>query len=138
MAFKYESGIGQVASYLASARPFLSSSINVPSAAAAVVNISFPSVSKFVTVKNMGPTGSDSAPMRFGFSSNGVKGLPNNNYMVLDNGESYTADIRVTNVYLMTDGSGVSNNATGSIVAGMTGIGTRELPNNWSGSSGVG
>ena len=136
--FKYESGLGQVASYMASSKPFLSSSINVASGGNTVVTVSFPNVSKFVTVKNMGPTGSNPAPMRFGFSHLGTSGSVNNNYVVLNNGESYTGDFRVTTLYLMTDGTSVANNATASVTAGMTGIGTKELGHNWSGSSGVG
>ena len=136
--FKYESGLGSVAAYMESAKPFLSSSINVASGGNTIVSISFPNVSKFVTIRNMGPTGSVPAGLRFGFSANGVTGSVNNNYVVLDNGESYTGDFRVTSVYLMTNGAAVTNNATASIIAGMTGIGLDELYHNWSGSSGVG
>jgi hypothetical protein len=136
--FKYESGLGHVAAYMASSKPYLSSSINVASGGNTVVTISFPNVSRFVTIKNMGPTSSVPAAMRFGFSANGVSASVNNNYFVLNNGESYTAEFRVTTLYLMTDGAAVTNNATASVAAGMTGIGVNDLANNWSGSSGVG
>jgi hypothetical protein len=136
--FKYESGLGHVAAYMASSKPYLSSSINVASGGNTVVTISFPNVSKFVTVRNMGPTGSVPAAMRFGFSHYGTSGSVNNNYVVLNNGESYTGDFRVTTLYLMTDGAAITNNATASVIAGMTGISISDLSQNWSGSSGVG
>ena len=73
--------------------------------------------------------------MRFGFSANGVKGVENNNYGILNNGESFEAEFKVVSVYLLSDSV---NNATASVIAGLTGIDNQRLVDNWSGSSGVG
>jgi hypothetical protein len=75
--------------------------------------------------------------MRVGFSENGVSGTPNNNYFVLNNGESYSGDWKVRAIYFKVD-TGAAHNATASVVAGLTGINNDELLNNWSGSVGVG
>ena len=148
--FKYESGLGHVAAYMASSKPYLSSSINVPAGGSTVVKVEFPNVSKFVTVRNMGPTGSTPAagdgfagdpgyaPLRVGFSHIGVTGSVQQNYMVLANGESYTGDFRVTTLYLKAHKDGGALNCTASVIAGMTGISISDLSQNWSGSSGVG
>ena len=44
MAFKYTAGLGNAGSYMASSKPYLSSSINVASSGSAVVSVSFPNV----------------------------------------------------------------------------------------------
>jgi len=144
MVHNYTVGLGNAASYAASSKPYLSASINLTAGGYSVVELSFPNVSKFVTVRNMGPTGSNEAPLRFGFSHIGVTGsvADKQNYVVLANGESYTGDFRVARMYLMTHTDGGSLNATASVIAGMTGIGYGDLGfeplNNWSGSEGVG
>lgn len=74
-------------------------------------------------------------PLRFGFSENGVKGLVNNNYGILNNGETFEADFRITSVFLMSDSV---NECSASIIAGLTGIDKQRLVDNWSGSAGVG
>jgi len=136
MVFKYTAGLGNGASYIASSKPFLSSSIVVPSNASDVVRISFPNVSKFVTIRNMNDSSGPSRVLRFGFSHNGVSGSAN--YATLANEESYTGDFRVTEVFLRCDAAHANQVVTASVIAGMTGIGVSELPTNWSGSSGVG
>ena len=75
--------------------------------------------------------------MRFGFSSLGITGSKpggNANYFSLDNGESYTGEWRVARIYLMSE----SAETSASVAAGLTGIATGSLENNWSGSLGVG
>jgi hypothetical protein len=132
--FDYRAGLGNVGSYQASAKPFLSSSINV-SSSGDVVRVDFPNVTRFVTIKNTGPDdGSADINMRVGFSQNGIN---NGNYLTINNQESYSADWRVTSVFLRVDTSG-SFNATASIIGGMTAIDSVELTHNWSGSQGVG
>jgi hypothetical protein len=123
-------GLSDVGSYQMSAIPFASSSIAVPASGTFSKQISFPNVTKFVTVVNE-TSGSNSA-LRVGFSSNGVKGT---NYFILDNGESYTGEWRVTSIYLMGNGA---TQCSASVVAGVTNVPTVELSTNWSGASGVG
>lgn len=123
-------GLSDVGSYQMSAIPFATGNVTVVASGSSTTSISFPSVTKFVTIVNE-TTGTNSA-MRVGFSSNGVKGT---NYFVLDNGESYTGEWRVTNIFLMGNGA---TGCTASVIAGVTNIQTVELTTNWSGSTGVG
>ena len=129
----YQAGLGSVGQYQASSRPFLSSSIAVAASGAPVIKVSFPTVTKFITIKNTGPAASDAASLRVGFSENGIAGT---NYFILENDESYSADWRVSAVYLRVDSGAV--NATASVIAGETGIDSMELVHNWTGSTGVG
>ena len=76
--------------------------------------------------------------MRVGFSQNGVNGAKNNNWLTLNNQESYSADWRVRAVYLSVDPIGGTTNATASVIAGLTTIDKIELEHNWTGSDGVG
>jgi len=135
--FDHRAGVGNVGSYQASAQPYLSSSIDIPSDNT-VVKISLPNVTRFITIKNSGPDGSNEVDMRVGFSQNGVNGAENNNWVILSNQESYSADWRVKEVYMRVSPTGGSLNATASIVAGLTSIDAKELFHNWSGSQGVG
>ena len=135
--YDYRTGVGNVGSYQASAQPYLSSSIDVP-ANNTVIKIEFPNVTRFITIKNSGPDASNEINLRVGFSQNGVNGAENNNWVILSNQESYSADWRVREVYLRVDPSGGTTNATASIIAGLTSIDAKELYHNWSGSKGVG
>lgn len=136
MAVKYydlKTGLGNVGSYQASARPFLSSSIPV-SGSLDVISVNFPTVSRFVTIKNIGIEGATDCQMRVGFSENGINA---DNYFLLNNEESYSGDWRVRTVYLRTDTNSILN-ATASIIAGLTSIDANDLSHNWSGSEGIG
>lgn len=128
-------GLGNVGSYQMSGVPFLTSSLEVPASSGTPIVVEFPYVSRFVIITNTVPATSASAPLRFGFSENGVQGVVNNNFIVLDNGESFEAELRVTKVFLISDSI---NPSSGSIAAGLTGVQAEYLENNWSGSSGVG
>jgi hypothetical protein len=123
-------GLSDVGSYQMSAIPFATGNVPVVASGSSTTVVSFPNVTKFVTVVNE-TTGTNSA-MRIGFSSNGVKGT---NYFILDNGESYTGDWRITAIYLMGN---AATTCTASVIAGVTNIQTSELSANWSGSNGVG
>lgn len=131
----YSNGLGHVPSFQASARPYLTASLDVPANTEEPIEVSFETVTRFVVITNNTPATSTNVPMRFGFSANGVKGVENNNYGILNNGESFEAEFKVISVYLLSDSV---NNATASVIAGLTGIGNQRLVDNWSGSSGVG
>lgn len=133
--FKYRVGLSHVGSYQTSARPFLSSSLTIPDNTSTPLEIEFDNVSRFVVIANTTPSSDPSRPIRFGFSENGVKGVSYDNYAVLDNGQTFEAEFKVTSVFLMSD---TANEGSGSIIAGLTGIDASHLPNNWSGSAGVG
>jgi hypothetical protein len=135
--FDYRAGLGNVGSYQSSAKPFLSSSILLPSSSA-VVKISFPNVTRFVTIKNTGPDQTNEAEFRVGFAENGINGLEDENYFLLNNQESFSADWRVSELYLRLHADAGVLNATASVIAGLTTIGRDELQHNWTGSQGVG
>tara|TARA_R100000700_G_C3109213_1_gene102924 strand:- start:194 stop:628 length:435 start_codon:yes stop_codon:yes gene_type:complete len=140
--YNYSKGVGNVGSYQISGIPYATSSVTVAAAGSSPTEISFPYVTKFVTISNTN-TGTN-VPLRFGFSALGVTGSVNaggadgnNYYFILDNGDSYTGEFRITSLYLLSDTAATETSA--SIVAGLTGIATKELPGpNWSGSVGVG
>jgi hypothetical protein len=130
-------GLGSVGSYQMGGVPFATSSLTVPVNSQAPLKIQFPYVTKFVTVVNeySGPN----IPMRVGFSALGVSGS-GKNYFILDNGESYTGEWRIEDIFLISNST---SQTSASIIAGLTPI-PRGIPgisgsgNNWSGSSGVG
>ena len=136
--YQYSKGVGNVGSYQISGIPYAKASFAVAAYGIAPTEVEFPHVTKFVTITNTN-TGT-SIPLRFGFSANGVSGsvagADGDYYFVLDNGDSYTGEFRVSSLYLISDTASTPTSA--SIVAGLTGIQTRELPANWSGSVGVG
>lgn len=127
-------GIGYLPSYQASGIPFLTSSLNIPDNSSDPIVVNFETVSRFIIVTN---TCTDAAnrPFRFGFSRNGALGVENNNFIVLNNNESFREEFRVSKIFLVSDSVFA---ATGSVVAGLTDIESNNLINNWSGSLGVG
>lgn len=136
--FQYKAGLSQVGQYQASGVPYATSSVPVPASTSAPIVISFPYVTKFFTVTNTAST-SSSPPslLRVGFSALGTTGSAGggtNNYFVLSAGSSYTAEIKVSKLFLL--GHTVASSA--SVVAGLTGIETGSLQGNWTGSIGVG
>ena len=133
MSSKYNPGLGNVGSYQVSSRPYLTSSLTIPVSSSTPYAVEFDSVSKFVIITNTLAGSATNVPMRFGFSSNGVQ---NNNYAILNNGESFEADFKVVKVFLLSDSG--ANECSASVIAGLTGITSDHLPTNWSGSAGVG
>jgi hypothetical protein len=122
-------GLHNVGSYQVSGIPFASSSIVAPTGSGTPLEITFPSVTKFVLVKNNNST---SASLRVGFSANGVKN--GKNYITLAKDESFCGDLKLTSIFLLGDSAAV----TCSVVAGLTGITGYDLTTAYSGSSGVG
>jgi len=129
----YRAGIGNVGSYQASAKPYISSSIIIP-ADTTPVEVKFPNITRFLTVKN---DSVDTSNIRVGFSYNGVMESPSANFFILEDGENYSGDWRVRSVWIRRDG-GSSVTASATVIAGLTGIDYKELNHNWSGSDGVG
>ena len=139
----YKPGIGSVGQYQMSGIPFTTSSVHVDgdlkgTTSQGPTEIEFPRITKFVTVINDG-SGSN-RPLRVGFSSLGVSGsdaAAQNNYFILNNGESFTGEWRVGSVYLYNHDRALY--ATASVIAGLTGIQTSNMDTipTWSGSNGV-
>jgi hypothetical protein len=102
--------------------------------------VSLPSVSRFVTIRHDGnDTYSDAnmSDMRFAFSSGGLG--PSSNYVTLEPSSSYTADFRVTKIYLMNHGNGAGNYiGKATVIAGLTNISSSHLVDSWEGWDGVG
>jgi hypothetical protein len=128
--------LGNVGSYQASAIPYLTSSLTAPVSSSTPYEVAFPNVTRFVIITNNLDGASPNVPLRFGFSVNGVKGTENTNYAILNNGESFEGEFRVTKLYLLSDDGALECSA--SVIAGLTMVSTKELENNWSGSVGVG
>ena len=127
----YQVGLHNVGSFQVSSIPYASSSIAIVSTTVPV-EVAFDRVTKFVIVKNTADALGTDAPMKFGFSVNGVK---DTNYILLMNEEEYEADYKVSRIYLL---AGSATQATASVSAGLTGIPATSLRDNWSGSAGVG
>ena len=134
-SFYYHNGLGNVGSYQVSAKPFLTSSLTVPATGSSPLEISFDTVTRFVIITNTLPGSETNVPMRFGFSVDGINGLENNNYAILNNGESFEAEFKIIKLYLLSDNT---SECSASVVAGLTAIDQELLTNNWSGSAGVG
>ena len=127
-------GVGAVGQYQLSGIPYATASVFIQNVldGEGTTQISFPYVTKFVTVVN--EHSGSSAKLRVGFSAAGTSGTVDDNYFILDNGESYTGEFRVSSIFL----AGNTTNTTASVIAGMTGIPAQKLTTNWSGTSGVG
>ena len=130
----YQSGLHNVGSFQVSSIPFVSASIPVApsSSTPPVLEIDFYKVTKFLVVKNEVSVDLADAPVRLGFSENGIKG---DNYILLENDESFSADYKVSRIYLMAH-TGTATSA--SVISGLTWIPSSQLKHNWSGSAGVG
>lgn len=130
-------GLGSVGSYQVSGKPFVSGAIDVATATAGPLGpleISFPSVTRWITITNHDTTAD--GDVKVGFSENG---FDTNNFFTVsrdanDYGDTMTArlELKVTRLYL----TGACTNC--DVIAGLTGIDTLEINDNWSGSSGVG
>ena len=140
--FKYTVGLNNVGSYQASGRPYIISNLTVPNSGVIATNaleVTFPKVTKFVTVRCDGADLSASCAMRIAFSDGGLDER-HSNYFVIQDSSSFSADFRVTKLYLMAD-DGKDGTATGqvkaTIIAGLTNIPALHLTSSWSGSEGI-
>jgi|TARA_R110000765_G_scaffold143492_2_gene245127 hypothetical protein len=142
---RLRSGLGAVGQYQMSAVPFASSSIIVEkNGSNKTFKVQFPYITRFVTVQNT--TGSGG--LRVGFSDYGTQGASNrgadpgfdaagneisvhtaNYFFVLADGESYTGEWRLQELYLQGDGT---TQCSASVIAGLTMI--RQLIPSLSGS----
>jgi len=95
--------------YQISAVPFVTSS-NI--ALGQVKELSFNLVSRFLVIKNTGPT---SSVLSVAFTENGLK-TANSNYFYLSGSESFSAELRTDKIFL----SGSAGAPTYMVVAGLT------------------
>ena len=134
--FNYNApGLGNVGSYQVSGKPFVSGGLdlsNQPNSTPFVVN--FPTVTRWFVVTNHDTT--SDGDVKVAFSEDG---FDSNNFFTVsrdasDYGDTMTArlELKVTKLYL----TGTCTNC--DIVAGLTGIHTGSIANNWAGTKGVG
>jgi hypothetical protein len=120
-------GLYNAASFETSAIPFVTSSLAVPVLTDEPLVVELDFVSKDFTVKNDGPT-----TIRVGFSRNGIKAAENNNYFTLATGETFNAEYRIVDIFLISNSP--TQTSTATVIAGLTPVERLQLPNNWSGS----
>ena len=126
--FQYKAGVNNVGSYQVSAIPYVAR-VLAPVSTNTPLKIDFPTLTKYLIIKNIDPISQD---VRIGFSENAIKG---SNYLVLTQYESVTLDMKLSSLFLLGD---TPNQVNVCVIAGLTGIDASQLPNNWSGSAGVG
>lgn len=119
MSYNYlRPGIGNAASYQAAGIPWYTSSL-APALSTTSVVVNLPQVTKFVTIKNTSTTGDS---LRFTFNNDSV--VDNTNYVLLESGESFSADFRVTDIHLISD---TETPVPFTIVNGLTNIKRQEM-----------
>ena len=133
----HEAGFNHVGSYQTSARPFVSASCPVPASSSTTgdgTEITFPGVTKFIIVRNdeLGDAFTSST-VRLAFASGGLHhGF---NYITIPASSSFSADFRVTKVWLMSDSSTATS---ASVIAGITTINAARVPSgSWEDTVGV-
>lgn len=137
MVYQYKAGLGDAGSYQVSGKPFATGSLTAPDSTGTPVKIEFPNVTRWVKIVPI--TGSAQTHLRVGFSEVGVK---NDNYfrLIVGNNANHELpaqeplELKVTELYLLGDDTATVNF---DVVAGLTGISTSSIINNWSGSVGV-
>jgi hypothetical protein len=123
-----KAGLNSVGNYQVSGIPYASASVTIPASGSSPLKISFPSVTKEIAIKNAGAN-----QINIAFSLNGL--MSSSNYIPIASLESFDAEIKVIDIYMVTN---VTASSTAHVFAACTGIGRDMLPNNWSGSVGVG
>jgi len=134
----YEAGFNHVGSYQTSCQPFVTASVPVPASSSTVgagTVITFPGVTKFVIIRNdeLGDSHTNST-IRLAFASGGLH-EPNYNYITIPASGSFSADYRVTKVWLMSNSSTATS---ASVIAGITTIKAARAPSgSWENTIGV-
>lgn len=130
-------GLGHVGSYQASGKPFVSGAINVAVATAGPLGplkIEFPAVTRWIVLTNHDTTAD--GDVKVAFSANGFN--TNNYFTVVQDKNDYTntmttrLELKCTELYL----TGACTHV--DVIAGLTGINTNSINQNWSGSVGIG
>lgn len=127
-SFQYKAGLNSVGSYQISGIPYASASVTVPDNTSSLLVVEFPYITKEVVIRNKG-----SSTIHLGFSENGL--MSSSNYVPIAYGESFSATVRVKDIFLISE---TTSSSTIDIFATLTGIERNNLYSNWSGSIGVG
>jgi hypothetical protein len=94
-------GSNCVAEYLVSAIPWVTSSV----ISSGITQFNFPSITQFITVSNV--SGSN---LRLGFTQNGIIG---NNYYTVTTSSLFSANLRITSLFLSSSGNNSVNISAG-------------------------
>jgi hypothetical protein len=122
-----KAGLNSVGNYQVSGIPYATASLTVPASGSTPLKISFPSVTREIAIKNAG-----ASTINISFS---LAGLSSSNYIPVSSLESFDAEIKVIDIYMVT---ATTASSTAHVFASCTGIERTMLPNNWSGSVGIG
>jgi len=137
----YRAGAQDASSYQVSGKPFVLGSLSIDTPGGdPILKVEFPSVTRWVTIVNHDTTAlSKVNPLRIAFSEAGLPSSGGTNYFTIwDGTTSYTywqlprLELKLTKLYIEGKSSKFD------VIAGLTGIATSEIQNNWSGSAGVG
>ena len=136
----YQSGLHSVGNYQVSGIPWVSGSIPNCKAVGIPFRIQFPSVTRWIIVKNRDDS-TTTSDMVVAFSENGLPSKGGTNYYKLhDPGaglidQTRRLELKVSEIWMEGVGNG---SELFDVIAGLTGIPTTEIIDNWSGSAGVG
>lgn len=130
MSFSWPSnGVGNLPSFQVSGTPFVITS-DEGGVTDSPLKLSFPEVTRWVTINNL-----SAAPMRVGFSENGINAVEDSNYFVLSGSTiSPRLEIKCKELYFRRH---TAANCTVSVFAGLTNIRSSEMFD-LSGSLGIG
>ena len=132
-------GLGSAGAYQVSGKPFVSGNIDLSVYTSGPLEISFPSVTRWIIVRNRDTSADNSKEIKVAGS---INGFSEGYYLrvaddytggaVRRNGTTPRMELKMTKIYLTGSSTKVD------VIAGLTAIPTGSIPNNWSGSAGIG
>ncbi len=132
-------GLGQVGAYQVSGKPFVSGNIDLSVYTEGPIEINFPSVTRWIIVRNRGMSADNSKIIKVAGSANGF--ITGEYFRVSDdyngsgarrNATTPRMELKMTKIYLTGSSDKVD------VIAGLTGVPTESIRDNWSGSAGIG
>ena len=132
-------GLGQVGAYQVSGKPFVSGNIDLSVYTEGPIEINFPSVTRWIIVRNRGVSADNSKIIKVAGSANGF--ITGEYFRVSDdyngsgarrNATTPRMELKMTRIYLTGSSDKVD------VIAGLTGVPTESIRDNWSGSAGIG
>jgi hypothetical protein len=114
----HKPGIGNASSYIVSGVPWYTSSL-APALSTTSKVVNFPRVTNYVVVKNNSTTNDT---LRFTFNNDNI--VDNTNYVTLEGGESFSGELRTTDVHFISD---TETPVPFTVVAGLTNIDRVEM-----------
>jgi len=112
-------GFNNAAEFTASGLPWVLSG----TVSNSVVKYSFPKVTKDIVIINNNTTAAQR--LRVGFTENGVNGVGNAYYILVNGGSNITLNVRVKELYLLRDGG---SDISTSVCANLTTIDSMMMP----------